>query len=65
MAEGLTLEESANRQRWCMAEVPRGKEKWPANASWHPYQGRCKARGKSKVNGEWRCAKHLPNSEEG
>ncbi|UAW08090.1 hypothetical protein [Myxococcus phage Mx4 ts27htf-1hrm-1] len=65
MAEGLTLAESANRQRWCMAEVPAGQEAWPKNASWHPYQGRCKRRGKTKVGGEWRCAKHLPKSEEG
>ena len=65
MAEGWTLEESANRQRWCMVEVPAGQEEWQKNASWHPYKGRCKRRGRRKVKGQWRCAKHLPTSEEG
>ena len=60
MGEGQTLKEAANQQRWCMEKVPEGKEKWPAGASWHPMRGYCKGRGKVKVNGEWRCAKHAP-----
>lgn len=64
MAEGLTLEQSANQQRWCMAEVPHGEEDWPANAAWHPYQGRCKRYGRKKVDGQWRCARHLPAQTE-
>lgn len=62
MSEGRTLSEEANAQRWCMAEVPEGQEKWPQDASWHPMRGRCKAHGRKKVNGEWRCRKHLPTA---
>ena len=60
MGEGETLGEAVNRQRWCMAEVEPGQEDWPMGASWHPFQGRCKRHGAKKVNGEWRCKKHLP-----
>lgn len=60
MAEGVTLLEEANRQRWCMADVEPGQEDWPKNASWHPLQGTCKRRGARKIDGEWRCNKHLP-----
>lgn len=60
MSEGLTLADTARRERWCMESVEAGKEDWPKGASWHPYPGRCKTRGRVKVGDEWRCAKHLP-----
>jgi hypothetical protein len=63
MSEGRTLAQEANAQRWCMAKVEEGQEKWQQDASWHPMRGHCKARGKSKASGEWRCAKHLPLKE--
>ena len=61
MAEGETLAQAANRQRWCMEKVPRGQEDWPqSDNAWHPFRGHCKRSGVKKINGEWRCKKHLP-----
>lgn len=60
MSEGLTFAQHVNKQRWCMAKVDEGRERWPKDASWHPLRGHCKARGKVKVGDEWRCPKHIP-----
>lgn len=61
MAEDVTLTQMANKERWCFEQVPEGQEDWPqGETAWHPLRGYCKGRGKEKVDGTWRCKKHLP-----
>lgn len=60
MAENQTIMEAADQQRWCWADVEKGKDSWPQGAAWHPFPLKCKATGRRKINGEWRCKRHMP-----
>lgn len=62
MSEGMTFAEHVKAERWCTEKVPEGQECWPHGSGWHPMRGHCKRRGITKVDGQWRCKKHMPEA---